>query len=41
MQDEPDEGAEYTSLLIDLGDAVELTLGSGWSTNENKRQIYS
>lgn len=32
---------ESPDLLVSLGDAAELTLGDGRSTNENKRHIYN
>ena len=43
LDDKPQdtEDTEDADLLIDFGDAAELTLGDGRSTNENKRQIYN
>ena len=32
---------EATVLAVDLGDVAELTLGSGSSTQESKRQVYN
>lgn len=32
---------ETTELVIELGDAAELTLGNGRARNENKRQPYN
>ncbi|MGH3826964.1 MAG: albusnodin family lasso peptide, partial [Pseudonocardiaceae bacterium] len=40
MHDEPNEACEDLELVIDLGDAADLTLGSGNSTQEGKRHIY-
>ncbi|MGH3852839.1 MAG: albusnodin family lasso peptide [Pseudonocardiaceae bacterium] len=39
--DEPIEACEDPELVIDLGDAADLTLGSGNSTQEGKRHIYN
>ncbi|MGH7927430.1 MAG: albusnodin family lasso peptide [Candidatus Binatia bacterium] len=41
MHDEPNESTETPNLVIDLGDAVDLTLGSGQSIQEGKRQVYN
>jgi hypothetical protein len=41
VQNEPNESAASSILVIDLGDAAELTLGSGQSTQEAKRQVYN
>lgn len=33
--------AEVDELIIDLGDAADLTLGTGKSENEDKRKVYN
>ncbi|NKY96148.1 albusnodin family lasso peptide [Nocardiopsis alborubida] len=38
VQDSPDLGLE---LIVDLGDAADLTLGQGRAQNENKRNPYN
>lgn len=40
MHEALNESTVIADLLIDLGDAADLTLGEGQSSNENKRQIY-
>lgn len=41
VHDEPNEVCESSELVIDLGDAADLTLGSGTSTQEAKRHVYN
>jgi hypothetical protein len=41
VHNEPNESAENSILVVDLGDAADLTLGSGQSTQEAKRQVYN
>lgn len=40
-QSEPDEVASEPVLLVELGDATELTLGSGGGGGEDKRYEYN
>lgn len=41
VESQSSDVAESPELLVNLGDAAELTLGDGRSTNENKRHIYN
>lgn len=41
MTPEPPQPEEERELVVELGDAAELTLGNGRARNENKREPYN
>ncbi len=36
-----EDPSEMDDLVVDMGDAAELTLGGRKSANENKREVYN
>ncbi|WP_017613395.1 albusnodin family lasso peptide [Nocardiopsis salina] len=41
MQMASPSAVESEEMVVDLGDAADLTLGEGQSENEDKRKIYN